>query len=450
MSDLHFELEWEVPQGARGPELRAIWGRLRIVADGQLVTRIEDQAARSVRDAIYGPLYPVAEWIVTNWWSLLYEVASPTRIANGYGRRHDLGFASEGFALPRLQIRPEGRRVLVSWRRAPVPEGRVNFLSSGSVYVERDRLETALRSFVDTVVTRLANEGVTETLLAEDWSAIASADPEELEFCSAAGLLGRDPYAIEEKDSQALISAVRTLPPYLMSEFLAAVDRDQVVSQVAALDKFLRKARDVEVELEPLQVLRASSQLADWSTNGSRSSVIEVSDAPWEQGYRMARWLRGHLASATHRVESVKRLGEMLGVDGESWKRATDEKAGKLPFLDAAVAITRTGSPYFLVERRHPAAKTFSLSRAVCEYVAEPGENAALVTPTYSERQKRNRAFAAELIAPAEQLRTFVTAPVVAPEEVAELAAEFSTSEYVIRHQLENHGIARVSDDLAA
>lgn len=66
-----------------------------------------------------------------------------------------------------------------------------------------------------------------------------------------------------------------------------------------------------------------------------------------------------------------------------------------------------------------------------------------LVTRAHSERQQRNRAFAAEFLAPMEALRQRVHTDVVPEEVIANLATESHLSSLVIRHQLENRGIAR-------
>jgi len=172
---------------------------------------------------------------------------------------------------------------------------------------------------------------------------------------------------------------------------------------------------------------------------------IATDQPPWEQGYDLARCLRERLDTKDRRIDSVPRLGQALGANPSSWARATSARL-KLPFADAMVATTRTGAPYFAVQRSNVHAKTFALCRAVGEYLAVPTDPAAIVTPTHSERQKRNRAFAAELIAPAQELRAYVKSPIVDAEEIQDLAAEFGTSEYVIKHQIENHRIARVAD----
>ena len=67
-----------------------------------------------------------------------------------------------------------------------------------------------------------------------------------------------------------------------------------------------------------------------------------------------------------------------------------------------------------------------------------------LVTTSKSERQQRNRAFAAELLAPSALLRERITHATVADNEVDALAQEFHVSSLVIEHQIENHELARL------
>jgi hypothetical protein len=180
MSDLEIDFEWENPGGVRGRERRASWARLVIRVNGEAVTRVEDQVAHSTRDGIYVPLYPIAEWIVTNWWNLLYEVSSPQReITKGYWRRHNFAAAAEGFALPRLYIRTGGNLTLLDWQPARLPDHRVNFLSEGKAVLETSEIEKAFGDFISAVITRLENEGINGSFLAEEWRAIEASDQEE-------------------------------------------------------------------------------------------------------------------------------------------------------------------------------------------------------------------------------------------------------------------------------
>jgi Zn-dependent peptidase ImmA (M78 family) len=114
-------------------------------------------------------------------------------------------------------------------------------------------------------------------------------------------------------------------------------------------------------------------------------------------------------------------------------------------FLNAVVARTPSESPYFAVQRRHEAGTVFTLCRALFEYLIANDASVAIVTQTYSERQKRNRAFAAEFIAPAQRLRESINTKIVTEEDIQDLALSFGTSDFVIRHQIQNHRLARIS-----
>ena len=69
----------------------------------------------------------------------------------------------------------------------------------------------------------------------------------------------------------------------------------------------------------------------------------------------------------------------------------------------------------------------------------------SLVTNTQTEHQQRNRAFAAEFLAPAEAIRERLPASHLSEEDVEDLAQEFRVSGFVVRHQIENHKLAVIT-----
>jgi Zn-dependent peptidase ImmA (M78 family) len=72
------------------------------------------------------------------------------------------------------------------------------------------------------------------------------------------------------------------------------------------------------------------------------------------------------------------------------------------------------------------------------EYLVAAESQLLIVTRSHSERQKRNRAFAAEFLVPAKALRGALPRRVLTDEDVDDLAEEFGVSAAVIRHQVEN------------
>ena len=435
MSGLQFHIEWESPEGARGPELRATWARLQIDVAGEPLTQVEDRLAGSVRDAVYGPMYPLAEWIATNWWPLLHEVASPSRIAgNGYTRRHTLSSASEGFALPRLRFQPEGQGIELAWMPRDLPTARVRFLAGGRQYLDHRQVEDALREFVSVVVARLVDQGCPGSPLSDEWRAVEEADSEERSFCRVAGRLGHDPYSLSDHQARNIIAAAESLPAAMHDEFFASADPGRLPSQAKAVQAFLKDSATADLDLDPLRDLR------------DKSPTPNAQLPAWKQGYESARRLRTRLSLKDRCVPTEAELGQVLGADRAQWSQAIQEGGGRLRFLDALVATTGGGAPCFALRPQFERSRTFTLCRALFEYLHDREATGAIVAPTDSERQKRNRAFAAEFLAPAAQLRSKLKGKaLVTEEQVQELADGFGTSEMVVRHQIQNHRLAELA-----
>jgi hypothetical protein len=433
MSELSIAFEWESPAAARGPELRATWARLEVEVDGESITKVVDHRARSLRTGVYLPLYPLAEWIVENWWALLHEVSSPKRLDDGYARRHRLSFAGEGFAYPPVDIQPEGPHVVVSWERSERADCRISYESAGTQRFDRDHVENELRTFVRGVITRLDDQGVGTTYLSEEWAAIEQSQADERQFCRAAGQIGVDPFSLSDEQARAIERAAQTLDASLRDEFFAAADLPSLSEQSRAVHSFIKSAAKSDIALKPLQRLR------------KRGLDIDARLAPWKQGYEAAAQVRNRLKFDGHRIDSLSSLGDALQLDPDEWMRASSKTHKGLDFLDAAVAVTdHKGALFAIKPIRSETGRTFAACRAVLEYLVDRDEVAALIAPTYSARQKRNRAFAAELLAPADAIRNKLSSKVISHEDVEAVADELSVSPFVVEHQINNHKLARI------
>src|SRR5206468_396939 len=125
---LQFRIDWEDEPPIRDPLLRASWARLEIRAGDAspefCLTDCLGEPSHSLRRGVYGSVFPLAEWIVENWWSLLNESLRIDRfwgarsLANDdalrpWVQRHSLLAARGGFALPDLTIFQDGCRTAV-------------------------------------------------------------------------------------------------------------------------------------------------------------------------------------------------------------------------------------------------------------------------------------------------------------------------------------------------
>lgn len=432
MNSLEFEFEWEDPQGVKGPELRATWARLKILVDDAPVTRLLDARSHSVRDAVYCPLYPLAEWLATRWWFLSQEVESPVTYRQGtYKHRHSLLYAREGFALPDLELCPSGQETILRWEARDLPGSKVNFLTQGVAILDSQAVQDELARFITSVKARLDAEGVTGTLLHDEWDAIERCETEEREFCEVAAAMGLDPYALDEAARQRIEMAYENVPKELAAEFSQVADARNIQDEVNSLNASLAQIQHLAVDLAGLVELRRNHPPVDRSLE------------PWLQGYEFARAFRAQLGVNDDIPNTFARIGGAVGVDWAVLNQAILPGSANASFLDALVGTNERESPGFVLNKRIEESRRFAFCRSLFEYLTSgPHDRAALVSGAHSDRQKRNRAFAAEFLAPAFLLKRRLQSDTVDDAQLEDLSEEFAVSPRVIEHQIQNHHLA--------
>lgn len=433
--ELKFRFDWEPAPGVRAPELRATWARLEIWVGDECVTQVEDIDSQNVRRSVYVPLYPLAEWIAYNWWflkahsrpaSLLGDLRS---LASSQGRRaalsgmlehHNLRAVGDGFLWPNLTIVPEGTHTRLAWYPddGATPERPLKYIRGGEAWIHSESLELSLARFVDDVGTRLTEQEVIETSLQKEWAALRVTDAEEAAFCIAAARLGLDPYsdALDLQDSLERATAV--LEPSLVDDFFDAVNPERLPS---GIDWVVNSTRRI-------------NERAPGGTDGEDlRAAVEAMPAgstakPWDLGYGQA-----------------VRVRNLLGLD--AWERFELGNLMSLITLESndvgLQAIGRTaGKSNVLVLGRPMISQTqrFAQARALWHFLFGHLADAFLITPAHTDRQRVERAFAAELLAPAAGiLDRLETAEIAfALDDIETIAGHFEVSSMVVRHQIEN------------
>lgn len=430
MTDFKFDFEWLDP-GPTGPaELEATRALFAMFADDVCLTRFYRSRSESVRSRLVLPLYPLAEWFASNWWHLFYGTYRPGRSTNtSYDRRHCIRYAREGYALPDVCIRPTGDAVLIQWAEASLDHYGVQFITEASARpVARAEFEREATRLVEAVLGRLEQHDVVGTFLQDEWTAICSLETEEEEFCKAAARLGLDPFNVSDNHKHLIEEAAEVLPKDLHDSFFAAAAAGDLQKQARAASSALRL-----FENEPLQAHRLVSLRHDLPS-------YTPQPLPWDEGYSYARMLRRALDCETRTFATTAELLNAFSDPGDTLEDALKpfESQG---LFDAFVAVQADETPGFAVDEGRDESKRFALCRGVFEYFNAKNGTPLLVTREHTERQQRNRSFAAEFLAPATLLRAAVSGPIVDADEVEELAETFGVSSYVVRHQLENHDV---------
>lgn len=431
-NDFRIEWEWESAPYVKTPEHRATWARVEMTVGQDHVTLVEDKDSLSSRRSIYCPLYPLAEWISFNWWllqansrpaiplELLRTGSDDWRAIEKLGaRRHCMRSAGDGFLWPNLIIVPEGSETLLRWSTDGIqPPGRgIRYLGQGNKLVDSVLVTRVLAGVVESVIARLNDQGIDDAPLLEEWDAIQQADEEEVQFCLAAARLGLDPYSEAAAYENALVRSGRELQGKLLEDFLNVVNPQRLDS---ALD-WVASARDVVAGSTGRQelLLTTRAALRDEFSTGDR--------LPWRRGWRQARRVReecgldpGARIDPGRYVTSVSRPlvdGRLQAVGGTGSNLV-------------AAAVVLGGSP-------KENARRFTLSRALWHFLAED-DPIFLVTASYNDRQKIERAFAAELLAPARGIEERLGSDSLAEEDLEEIADHFGVSVKVVEHQIQN------------
>jgi IrrE N-terminal-like domain len=257
--------------------------------------------------------------------------------------------------------------------------------------------------------------------LGEEWASIGSLEADEREFCLAAARLAIDPYAAEDAVSSSIPAAEESLQAALLEEFLDAVDPSGIRSGLGWVERGSDKIR--------------TSQLSDGSGRDLEALAAVDPDErsrpgepPWAGGYRKARSVR------RRRGESARIPFEVDGIIPTSLLSASDHS------LVAIGGRSEAGAQGLILG--HKLSKSylrFAQARALRHLISDEEGERFLITNSNSGRQKAARAFAAELLAPAQGIAEMLEgAPYVDQGTTDRVAAHFGVSALVVQHQIDN------------
>ena len=394
---------------------------LSVEAGGTTVTSVLDRGHRIYSNEVVVPLFSVAEWLVTNWWHIWYEIEDTGEQRPEFASRHNLAFAADGFVLPSLTITAVSRRMQLRWAPYKPQHARIEFVDEGSERVARDELETELRNLIDAVIERLHGRPDTAPAaenLAREWNAVNGLDAEEIEFSRAAALLGVDPFDVPDQVAATIVEFWQRTPPSVRDDALATATDDSLPRVAEWLDGALETLAD-----EP--------EDTDWPDIRQALPAMATTE-PWERGYTLARATRHRIGANSGRID-LSRQGPL----------AIPHRQSEPP-SSRVHGVVATDTPACVTVPRGPTGTRFLIARALGEYLGRPEPGPGLLSSLSTDSQAQSRAFAAEFLAPAEALRRRITRHSVDPEQADDLAQEFGVSSELIRRQIQNHELATV------
>jgi hypothetical protein len=400
----------------------ATMAELEISVDGEAVTSHVDLETHLHSNSITVPLYPIAEWLISWWWSISYEFGDPDAPENRqYLERHDLAHASSGFAYPRLLLQPIGDHLEVRTRRFRRVHSPIEYLSEAIYRVSLTDAHAEFSRLIHAVIGKLSSAGLNQSGAELDWTAIGALTADELGFSRIAGRLGLDPFDTSDETAEAIKQLADHLDPAIEADLLS-------LGPLSGAEELLESVR---AALGRAEAERSSSL---WSSLASRAPA-NSDPIPWKRGYSTAKWLR-----------------KKLSLDGEPVKFEGDRAVGYVELTtrnqklqgvvakDTPTCAIRTGSPMPSVR--------FATARALGAHLVRKAGAPILLTSMTTDEQAVTRAFAAEFLAPSTGINKRLggqRSGFIDEETLDRLATEFEVTPSVIAHQITNHNLGRVA-----
>ena len=376
----------------------------------------EDLETHEIFNHLTLPAVHLAEGISADWWSILGARDQWQSIL-----RH-----RTGFALPDLRLNFDGATFFASAKRITYQNPRLRFLQEPFEAMTRHEAEEGLSGFVQQVVEKLEESGISDTEVATCWSRVRQSmqDPEEVEFCEAAGALGADPYSIEDADASFIDEAGRLFSGEELIEFLAKfrLGRRNPVGREIALDA-IRDAVAKQPETSRLPELQEAAYQLRHAAQRHQGERV------WAASYRAARAFREAMGMGEDVIyQSPFTIAERLGSNNF-------QPVDNLPSVDAVVSRSDNDVHIYLGKYGAQATGNFSFARAIGSAICFPDSQLSVVNELLgAERQAAGRAFAAELLAPVDIVMDMHSDGM----EISDISTAFNVSSMVIGLQMEN------------
>lgn len=407
------------------PEERACFGLFTIRAGEVCLTEGFDSYINGYRT---GPLvsgYYAAEWFVWNWWRLCTE---PRSGAPDWWRAHRMIAIGEGYIWPRITIFSDGLRTTLVSEESARPDARpFRYFGSKTVVLPTKEFEAALDSFVPQMLGRLREEHVPDTNLDRLWRDLIEErkDPEQRRLRRLEALLGREPDESQDSLVQEMVDDADDLGANAVEELAADRGQDRTGSGSIVTGRRIRDMAEVDgVKAAPRDAVRLAAF----------SGVSWGGDVPaWRVGAAAARALREQEGLGAASI-SDRRLAQMAG---------TLERVLEAPAALQQISFVldeRMESARIVLRSRWHAGRRFDLARLIGDRLIRGwGEPLHPATHGGTYRQKAQRSFAAELLAPFEAVDEMMHGDYSA-EHQQEVADYFDVSVMTVNSLLKNHG----------
>jgi hypothetical protein len=284
-------------------------------------------------------------------------------------------------------------------------------------------LRRELAKIVNNVIDRLAEADLTKTPLAEEWASIANSGNEEVSFCETAARMGLDPYSVSDETADDIVNAASAIPREVLGDFFDSADASNLNSAVEWTREAILAAAEAAIEAN-----RSLLDVRDAISDETASLRDALDERPWRLGYAMARRLRGELA-----------VLDTDFFDVAPWVGTAEVRAPDRGLYGFATVSDDRCGVVFGIPGLGANTKRFGQARALGRILAHRQQRQFILSAVRSRDERVARAFAAELLAPAQGIRQMLEAIGGDDDSTLETIADrYRVSPLLVRHQYDN------------
>ena len=426
---------------------------MTIKVTGHAVTEVEDALEQRTRPHIRVDAYILAEWFAANWWRLLWEPQT-----NSYSWRlsHKVGSAGYGYIWPDLSFSSDWQHVRLVARPTLVqPAEPLRYLTNLDAQLPLKDFEEGLTDFMEATLARVTDPQADLRML---WDEIGEErrDPELSRQRILEACMGYDAGEAPQSILDALLDKEPWAGEAAVRE-VAAAHGTRAAVNISDTQDFARH-HGIPVLVPQSLELRHTYVVPDFDVFSAdipddiplrhiRLAAINdlPKDVPWIQAANLA-----HAARQTWGVTipwTDQKIAELFQVKQETF-RGTDS----IPTGPSNAGLREGSQPdgfRMTLNKRHPMSRRFHLMRLVAEHIhADEQEGLLPSTDSVTSRQKFQRAFAQELLCPAQDLMEHLrirpdSQDIQAPTEddMLEAADRFGVSTVMVQSILIRKGI---------
>jgi hypothetical protein len=430
-----FKIKMDVwqPLTQESQEIGLTAGLLYIKVNDWIVTKHYNERLDNDTDYAFVSAYPLATWLTSVWWRLLYEPC-PTNPFNEklvpeiWRLTHELTGAEDSFAWPPLRLIPDGYNLVAhmassddedgAYSDAQYDGGRTRALSLAI-------FEDGFHDFIESVISHLGSLNHGDRLLKRLWANVQEerANPEYTLYRIMEARLGFDP----NEGPEAFVAK--------LAEISKSCGREPIMELASAFSQEVRWAKTspdsglIFSQNEPGLEGKGLPACLDLPEARGLSPIDPLTELPWQAGQNAAQSLRQKLGFSGKALPTRK-LADLFGLKIESLEMASPS------LKHVTLAQPGPNGQHSLTLYLRDAAETrqrLALARLLGEYILCRHNPGSWLVSTFCStwRQKFQRAFAAEFLCPSDSLSDYLR-----NHTLSKAAAHYGLSLHDLRQHL--------------